>query len=275
MNSLKSLSSRLTFVEEEKKMFNNGNQGYSLSDIAAATGNNNGWGDNFGNGGWWILLFIIALFGGWGNGNGWGNNGNNVGFQGYLTRSDIADSFDTNSIMNGINGIQTSICNNNAALLTNLNNGFNGVTNAVQSAIYSGAINTNTLATQIAGLATDQAAGFCNVKYQEAQGLAQLNYNLATEACADRQAVADAKAAIIENQNANTRSILDFLTQDKITELTAENQALRFAQSQAAQNQYLVNALNPTPAPAYVVPNPYTGNYYGYNSSCGCGCGTM
>lgn len=260
-------------------MFNNGNQGYSLSDIAAATGNNNGWGGDFGNGGWWILLFIIALFGGWGN-NGWGNNGNNAGFQGYLTRSDIADSFDTNSIMNGINGIQTSICNNNAALLTNLNNGFNGVTNAVQSAIYSGAINTNTLATQIAGLATDQAAGFCDVKYQEAQGLAQLNYNLATEACADRQAVADAKAAIIENQNANTRSILDFLTQDKITALTAENQALRFAQSQAAQNQYLVSTLSPTPSPSYIVPNPYTGAYgynngYGCRCNTGCGCGTM
>lgn len=255
-------------------MFNDGNQGYSLSDIAAATGNNNGWGDGFGNGGWWIILFLICLFGGWGN-NGWGNNGNGNGFQGYLTRSDIADSFDTNSILNGLTGIQTSICNNNAALLTNLNNGFNSVNNNIQSAIYSGAINTNALSTQIAGLATNQAAGFCDVKYQEAQGLAQLNYNLATEACADRQAVADAKAAIIENQNENTRSILGFLTESKIADLTAENQALKFAQSQAAQNAYLVSALNPTPTPSYIVPNPYTGNYYGYNTSCGCGYNNM
>ena len=158
-------------------------------------------------------------------------------------------------------------------MLTNLNNGFNNVNNSIQSAIYSGAINTNTINNQVSKLATDQAAGFCDVKYQEAQGLAQLNYNLATEACADRQAVADAKAALIENQNANTRRIIDFLTQDRLTALTAENQALKFAQSQAAQNQYLVQALNPTPTPSYVVPNPYTGNYYGYNSSCGCGCG--
>lgn len=253
-------------------MFNNGNSGYSLSDIAAATGNGNGWGGDFGNGGWWIiLLFFFAMFGGWGNGFNGGYGGN--GMQGYLTRSDIADSFDTSSILSGINQIQSSICNNNAAMLTNMNNGFNSVNNAVQSAVYSGAINSNALATQIAGLATDQAAGFCDVKYQEAQGLAQLNYNLATEACADRQAVADAKAAIIENQNANTRSILDFLTQDKITALTAENQALRFAQSQAAQNQYLVSTLSPTPSPSYIVPNPYTGAY-GYNNGYGCGCNT-
>lgn len=253
-------------------MFNNGNSGYSLSDIAAATGNGNGWGGDFGNSGWWIiLLFFFAMFGGWGNGFNGGYGGN--GMQGYLTRSDIADSFDTSSILSGINQIQSSICNNNAAMLTNMNNGFNSVNNAVQSAVYSGAINSNALATQIAGLATDQAAGFCDVKYQEAQGLAQLNYNLATEACADRQAVADAKAAIIENQNANTRSILDFLTQDKITALTAENQALRFAQSQAAQNQYLVSTLSPTPSPSYIVPNPYTGAY-GYNNGYGCGCNT-
>ena len=207
------------------------NNGLTASDVALLSGNN----DGFGNGGWWVILFIIALFGGWGN-NGWGYNGggNGSGFQGYATRSDIADSFDTNSILSGISGIQTSICNNNANLLTNLNNGFNSVNNSVQSAIYSGAINTNTLSTQIAGLATNQAAGFCDVKYQEAQGLAQLNYNLATEACADRQAVADAKAALIENQNANTRSIIDFLTQDRLATLTAENQALKFAQSQAA-----------------------------------------
>ena len=36
------------------------------------------------------------------------------------------------------------------------------------------------------------------------------------------------------NQDANTRSILDFLTQDKIASLTAENQSLKFAASQAA-----------------------------------------
>ena len=50
-------------------MFNNEN-GYSLADIAAATGSNgNGWFGGDGNG-WWIILLFLFAFGGWGNG-GW------------------------------------------------------------------------------------------------------------------------------------------------------------------------------------------------------------
>ena len=45
------------------------NEGYSLADIAAATGNNrnnDGWG---ADGGWFIwIILIFAIFGGWGNG---------------------------------------------------------------------------------------------------------------------------------------------------------------------------------------------------------------
>lgn len=77
----------------------------------------------------------------------------------------------------------------------------------------------------------------------------------------------DSARDIIDNQNANTRSILDFLTNDKIASLTAENQSLKFAASQQAQNAYLVQHLSPAPIPAYQVPNPYTGSY-GYNYGC-------
>jgi len=56
-------------------MFNNEN-GYSLADIAAATGNGGyGGGDGFfGGNGWWIILLFLFAWGGWGN-NGWGGNG--------------------------------------------------------------------------------------------------------------------------------------------------------------------------------------------------------
>lgn len=57
--------------------------------------------------------------------------------------------------------------------------------------------------------------------------------------------------------------------QDKIASLTADNQSLKFAASQAAQNNYLVSTLNPPPIPAYQVPNPYTGSY-GWRQGC-CG----
>ena len=78
----------------------------------------------------------------------------------------------------------------------------------------------------------------------------------------------DATRDIIENQNNNARSIMDFLVQDKIATLQAENQGLRFAASQAAQNTYLLNELKQCPVPAYVVPNPYCcGGTYNYASN--------
>ena len=67
----------------------------------------------------------------------------------------------------------------------------------------------------------------------------------------------DAARDIIDNQNNNTRSIMDFLVQDKISTLQSENQSLRLAASQQAQNNYLISELKQSPVPAYVVPNPY------------------
>ena len=96
---------------------------------------------------------------------------------------------------------------------------------------------------------------------------------MATQACDTRQLIATSTRDIIDSNNAGVRSILDFLTQDKIAALTAENQSLKFAASQAAQNAYLVNELRPCPVPAYTVPNPYCcyGNgYTGYSfGNCG------
>ena len=83
------------------------------------------------------------------------------------------------------------------------------------------------------------------------KGFADTNYNLATQACDTRRAISDSTRDIIDNNNAGVRSILDFLTQDKIATLQNENQTLKFAASQQAQNSYLVNVLRPSPIPAY------------------------
>lgn len=93
---------------------------------------------------------------------------------------------------------------------------------------------------------------------------------MATQAAATQRAICDSTRDIIDNNNAGVRSILDFLTQDKIATLQAENQSLRLAASQAKQNAYLVNELRPCPIPAYNVPNPYCCNsYYGNFGTCG------
>jgi glucose-1-phosphate cytidylyltransferase len=53
------------------------------------------------------------------------------------------------------------------------------------------------------------------------RGFADLGYALATQACDTRRTICDSTRDIIENNNAGVRSILDFLTQDKIATLTA------------------------------------------------------
>ena len=105
---------------------------------------------------------------------------------------------------------------------------------------------------------------------------------MATQACDTRNLIQSTTRDIIDGQNANTRAILDFLTQDKISSLQAENQSLKLAASQANQNSYLTATLDaqtselirriiPMPVSVYQVPAPYP--YCGsYNNGCGCGC---
>ena len=104
---------------------------------------------------------------------------------------------------------------------------------------------------------------------------------MATQACDTRNTIQNTTRDILENNNANTRAILDYLCQDKISSLQAENQSLKLAASQAAQNAFitanqeaqtaeLIRRINPMPVPAYQVPAPYP--YCGTYNGCGCGC---
>ena len=252
-------------------MFNT-SEGYSLSDIAAVSGGNRGgmFGDGFGSGWWIILLFLFAFGGGWGN--GWG------GANGGAVTADVGYNFDMHDVSSGIRDLASSNANGfynlNTSLLTGFSNtqaqiansGFDTV-QAINAGTVSGLQNTNAIQAQIASNAADLALANCQTNNNITSGFATLNYNLATEACADRTAVTTAARDIIENANNNTRSILDFLVQDRLTALQTENQALKGQISQSEQNAYLINALRPSAEPAYLVANPYTGAYgtYGYN----------
>ena len=259
-------------------MFNS--NGYSLADIAAATGGNrNNDGAFGGENGWWIILLFLI----WGR-NGWdGNNGQGGG----TTRSEISYSFDMNGLENGIRGIQQGLCDGFYAVNTGMLNGFSGVQNTlcqgfagINNGISQTAFN---LSTQLHGIAADNAACCCETQRALERGFADTNYNMATQACDTRRVISDTTRDIIENNNAGIRSILDFLTQDKIATLTAENQSLKFAASQAAQNAFitanqeaqtaeLIRRLDtPCPVPAYVVPNPNCCyNYVAPIQNCGC-----
>ena len=243
-------------------MFNT-KEGYSLSDIAAVSGNNNGFGDGFG--GWWIILLFLFAFGGWGNGfGGWGgNNGANV-------TADIGYNFDMHDVSSGVRDLASSTANGFYDLNTGLLTGFETI-QAINANTVSGLQNTNMLSTQLASHTAAEQLANCQTNNRIDSNFATLNYNLATEACADRAAISTGVRDIIDTANNNTRQILDFLVQDRITALTTENASLKGQISQSEQNAYLINALRPSAEPAYLVANPYTGMYgtFGYNAMYG------
>lgn len=186
--------------------------------------------------------------------------------------------------MNGLQNGQTALASNLANGFYNLNTGLLTSTNAIQTGINGLATNdlqnTFTIATQLNNMAATNAQCCCENKMLVEGRFADLNYNLATVACQNRQTTMDNARDIIDNQNANTRSILDFLIQDKLDSLHAENADLRGQISQANQNAYLIEQLRPTPYPSYIVENPYYTAYpYGYgrvaNYNTGCTCGTL
>lgn len=272
------------------------NSGYSLADIAAATGgsNNRGCNDGWGaDGGWFIwIILIFAIFGGWGNGfGGWGGNGaNGAGMQGLATRADINEGFALNGIERSLAGITQGICDSTYAVTNQLNSGFAGV----NSALCQGFNGVNTAMLQ--GF-NGVERGFANLSSQMAncccenrEAIAQVRYDMATQACDTRNTIQNTTRDILDNQNSNTRAILDFLTQDKIATLTAENQSLKFQASQTAQNAFItanqeaqtaelirrlgadcpVNAVVVQPNTPVTFPVNGCGNFAGYNNG-GCG----
>ena len=302
----------------------NNTNGYSLADIAAATGNGYNNNDGFGGGNsWWVILLFIFMLFGWGgnrgNNNGGNDNGNNTtfipypmmggcGFGGfgpsvnYAVQNDVQRGFDQSAIISGINGIQTSVntgfsnaevsrCNAQANLLQTLNNNQMGLyqtLNGNQIGVLQG---FNGLQSQLAQCCCDNRAATQDVKY-----------TIATENCADRAALSDGVNRIIDSQNNGIQTILDKLCQLELDgikqnyenriytmqaqadQLRAENVALRgdisqanqtaaIEASQTNQTNRIINAINPTPVPAYPVPNPYgcnCNNNRWYNNGC-CG----
>lgn len=231
-------------------MFNNG---YSLADVAAATRDND-YGDGmFGGNGWWIILLFLFI---WGR-NGWNGDGNCVP---CATQADVRAAVDQQTLISKLDQQTYGLADSTYALNNSIMNGFHGVDNAVCTLGYQAQAGFNNIANQISSCC-------CETGRAIERGFADTNYNMATQFCDTRRAITDGTRDIIDNTNNGIRSILDFLTQDKISTLQSENQTLKFAASQQAQNNYLVSALRPSPIPAYTVSNPYCCNSY-YSAGC-------
>ena len=260
--------------------------GYSLADIAAATGSNGRANDGMwgGEGGWlWIIVVFALLFGWGGNGfGGWG--GNNGG--GYVataaTQADIQRGFDNSAVISKLDGITNGLCDGFYAVNTGILQSTNTLQNAIQQNAIANmqntfgiqqAINADTVANmQNTNAVQSQLAQCC---CDNREGQAQIRYDMATNTCALQNTMNTNTRDIIDSQNAGTRAILDYLCNEKISSLQAENNDLRRAASQdrqsallttamTAQTQQLINAINPAPIPAFQVPAPYA--YAGCNA---------
>ena len=212
----------------------------------ANTGNGNGFGWG-GDGAWWIVLFLIfAAFGGWGNG--------------YVLTSDFAN------IERKIDSVNQGLCDGFYQQAQLVNGTNMAMANGFAQAELSRSNQQAALMQQLTAMQMQNQECCC----ENRAAIAQVRYDMATQACDTRNTVNTAARDIIDNQNQNSRAILDFLTQNKMRDLESANQELRLAASQAAQNNYLISQLRPCPTPAYITCNPWAGSGYG---GCGTGCG--
>ena len=262
-------------------MFSSSN-GLSAADVAAVMNgnscNNGGFGYGFGEG-WWVIIILFALFGGFGRGFGgmgsYGGCNTGCGCQSAIaTVADVQRGFDNQGVTNKLNGLENGLADGFYSMNSALMSGFNGVntaiqnsamnamqnTNAIQQAIQADTVanmqNTNALATQLANCCCENRNGF-----------AQVGYDLATQGNAIQVAISNQTQALMQNQNDNYRALHDEIVANRMEDMRTENanlrsqiQALNLAQSQANQNTYLVNTLRPCPQPAYVVANPFCCN---------------
>lgn len=218
---------------------------------------NSGFGGFGGDGAWWIIILFLFVFCGWG-GNGWGNNGNSGGVvDGYVLTSDFAN------VERKIDSVNQGLCDGFYQQAQLVNGTNMAMANGFAQAELSRANQQAALMQQLNAMQM-QAANCC---CENRAAIAQVRYDMATQACDTRNTVQNATRDIIDANNQNSRAILDFLTQSKLSDLQAENQGLKLAASQAAQNNYLVSQLRPSPIPAYTVQNPYCCNQF---ACCGC-----
>lgn len=226
-----------------------------VSPVNSSNGGGFGWG---GEGSWFIIILFLFAFLGWGNG-GWGNNAGNSGgvVDGYVLTSDFAN------VERKIDSVNQGLCDGFYQQAQLVNGTNMAMANGFAQAELSRSNQQAALMQQLNAMQMQAAECCCNTQ----RSIEGVRYDMAAQACDTRNTVQNATRDIIDNANSNSRAILDFLTQSKLSDLQAENQGLKLAASQAAQNSYLVSQLRPSPIPAYTVQNPYCCNQY---AACGC-----
>lgn len=205
---------------------------YSLADIRAATHDNDGFD---GQGSWfWIVVLFLFMFG---SGNGLFNGG------GALTRAEMTDGFNNQSVLRKLDGITQGLCDGFYAMNTGMLNGFNTVGNQIAE---------NRFAAQQCCCETNR--NIDSVRYEASKNTCDITTAIHAEGEATRALI-----------NANTMQALRDKLEDKDRELMTAN----FQLSQQAQSANLIAELRPCAKPAYLTCSPYQARNFG---GCGCDC---
>lgn len=258
----------------------------SAADVAAVCGNSGNRNNDgmFGNDWAWIIILLLFGYGGRGFGGFGGGYGGGASCGApCATQADVRAAVDQQTLISKLDQQTYGLADSTYALNNTITNGFHGVDNAICNLGYNVQSGFNAIGHQISD---------CCCQTQRA--IDRVAYENQSNTCALQNTINSTTRDIIDNANANSRAILDFLTQDKIATLTAENQSLKFQASQTAQNAFitanqqaqtaeLIRRLGADcPTPAYVVqpPQPVTfpTNCCGtvnYASGCNTGCGSF
>ena len=249
--------------------------------VAPTSMTGGGWGGFGGDNGWWIIILFLAIFCGWGgNGNGFGNNGRNSGgvVDGYVLASDFSN------IERKIDSVNQGLCDGFYQQAQLVNGTNMAMANGFAQAELSRCNQQAALMQQLNNMAMQAQECCC----ENRAAIAQVRYDMATQACDTRNTVQNTTRDIIDAMNCGFRSIDQRLTAQELAakdaKIAEQNQQLFAAQlaaSQAAQNDTLKSYVsgqlayyNPRPVPSFAVPAPYQfAGCNGYNGGCNYGCG--
>lgn len=256
-------------------------------------------------------MWLPWLMGGgmWG-GSMWGGYGAQRGGvqDGYVLASDMArvQQSITAGLCDGfyntaqqINGVQMQAANNTAALQSTLTQGFAGLNTGMRDQGYETRIAVNGIGQQLANCCCEIREGIAGVNYNNAIANAGIQRQISDTGCGIERQVergfcdagyrdATNTTAIVQNAHNDADRIIariDRMESDRqaerIQQLTADNNALRFQISQDRQTTTVIDKLGyHCPVSAYVVQPPqqvtFPTNCCGgvnYAAASGCGCG--
>lgn len=225
-----------------------GTMGLSAADVAAVTRNNddNGWG----GGCWWIWIILIAfLFPMMG---GWNRGGVETGVQDNF----ISDEFVKRDIFNTNQNVSNTACQTQRDVLENR---------------YTTQLGLQQLQASQQNCCCETQKEILQSRYDAALMAQNMQAQMAQCCC-------DIKESILADGNA-TRQLLQENTiqalRDKLADRDRDLQNAYNQISQVSQESRIINAVRPTPTPAYLTCSPYFAyNMNGYGGGC-CGSGNV